>query len=58
MNDELERMWKEAVMACLKVPPMQPLGGTEGNHEYLSQVVGVSADIRAKHLPNTNLELR
>jgi hypothetical protein len=33
MNDELERMWKEAVVAYFEVPPPpQLVGVTEENH--------------------------
>jgi hypothetical protein len=37
MNNRLERMWKEAVMAYSKVPPLHLTGGTEENYKYLSQ---------------------
>jgi hypothetical protein len=36
MNNELERMWKEAVMTYFKVLSQKMPGGTEGNHENLS----------------------
>jgi hypothetical protein len=32
MNDELENMWEEAVMAFFKVAPRHIFGGTEKNH--------------------------
>jgi hypothetical protein len=35
MNDELERMWKEEVVALFKVPSQRLHGGTEKNNEKL-----------------------
>jgi hypothetical protein len=37
VNDELERLWKEAVMAHCKVLSLHSFGGTEKNHKNLSQ---------------------
>jgi hypothetical protein len=34
MNDELERMWKEAVVAKFKILSRYFSGGTEENHEH------------------------
>jgi hypothetical protein len=36
MNNELERMWKEAVIASFKVQSQHLLGGTEENTEKVS----------------------
>jgi hypothetical protein len=33
MNDELQRLWKEAVVAKFKALSRNFLGGTEENHE-------------------------
>jgi hypothetical protein len=33
VNYELERMWKEAVMACFKVLSQHMAGGTKKQHE-------------------------
>jgi hypothetical protein len=33
MNNELERIWKEAVIACFKVLSMHLPGGTERKHK-------------------------
>jgi hypothetical protein len=37
MNNELQRIWKEAVVAQFKVLPRHLPAGTEENHEKLSQ---------------------
>jgi hypothetical protein len=37
VNNELERMWKEAVMASFKVLSKHLPGGPEEKHEHLSQ---------------------
>jgi hypothetical protein len=33
MNNELERMWKEKVMACFEILSWHLPGGTEETHE-------------------------
>jgi hypothetical protein len=33
VNNELDMMWNESIMACLKVLYRHSLGETEGNHE-------------------------
>jgi hypothetical protein len=38
VNDEMERMFKEAVVAKVKVLSQHFLGGTEENHENLQSV--------------------
>jgi hypothetical protein len=40
MNDELESIWKEAVMACFKILSWHILGGTEENSEIPQDTVG------------------
>jgi hypothetical protein len=44
MNNELERVWNEAVMALFKVLSRHLSGGTEENHEKL-RIVGHGAEI-------------
>jgi hypothetical protein len=39
VNDEFERMWKEAVLAEFKALTRHFLGGTEKNHENLSGIL-------------------
>jgi hypothetical protein len=46
-------MWKEAVMACLKVLSRELPGETEEDHVKL-QVTPVQAGIRTERLPNRN----
>jgi hypothetical protein len=36
MNNELERKWKEAIVACFKVLSRYLPGGTGENHKKLS----------------------
>jgi hypothetical protein len=35
VDNEIERMWKEAVVACFKVISQYLPGGTEENHENI-----------------------
>jgi hypothetical protein len=44
VNDELERMWKEAVVAYFKVLLQHSIGGTEENHDKL-RIAGLRAEI-------------
>lgn len=37
MNNELERMWKEEVLACFNVRFRHLLKGTEESHESFSE---------------------
>jgi hypothetical protein len=37
VNDDLERMWKEAAVAKFKMLSQHLLGGAEENHENLNQ---------------------
>jgi hypothetical protein len=43
MNDEMEKMWKEAVVVSCHFP-----GGAEEN-----RITGVPAEIRTDNIPNT-----
>jgi hypothetical protein len=46
MNDGLERMWKEAVVAYFKVLSRHLPGGTEESHENSSfRIPGLQAEI-------------
>jgi hypothetical protein len=53
-DDELERMWKEAVVAYFKVLSRHSPGGTEENTKTLSQ--DSLAELGAGYLPNTKQE--
>jgi hypothetical protein len=50
MNDELQRIWKEDVVAYFKVLSQHSHGGTEENHEL--SLVSVLAKSRIGHLLN------
>jgi hypothetical protein len=43
VNDELERMWKEVVVACFKVLPQHLPEGTEENHSKIGRMYSVPA---------------
>jgi hypothetical protein len=50
---ELKSVWKGTVLAKFKVPSWYYFGWeAKENHETL-RIVGVPAEIRAEHLPNT-----
>jgi hypothetical protein len=54
MNDELERICKEAIVAYFKVPSWNSPEGTEENHgKPQVRMTGVPAEIRTGLLPNT-----
>jgi hypothetical protein len=55
MNDELERVWEEAVVAQLRYYPRMS-AATEKNHENTVMIAVVQAEIRIEHLQNTSLE--
>jgi hypothetical protein len=44
MNNELERIWNETVVASFKVPRQLP-GETEENNGNRSQIAGLRAEI-------------
>jgi hypothetical protein len=48
-NEELRRVWREAVMACFTVLFWYLLGVTERERRNL-RIVGVLAEIRTGHL--------
>jgi hypothetical protein len=55
VNDEWERMWKEAVVAQLKVLPVHLPGWTKENpRKTLIRTVSVPAEFRTYSLPNTS----
>jgi hypothetical protein len=45
VDDELERIWKEAVMPNFKVQPRHSPGGTEDNYEKHARI----ASLRSKN---------
>jgi hypothetical protein len=45
VNDELERIWKEAVMVFFKAVSRHSSGGTEEMHENAVRIVGLLAEI-------------
>jgi hypothetical protein len=51
MNNELIRIWKEAVVPQFEVPSRNLYRETKGNHENL-RTLGVPAEIQARQLPN------
>jgi hypothetical protein len=55
MKYELGRIWKEAVMAQIKVLFRRLPRVTEENHEKYREA-GVQAEIRTEHVPITSLE--
>jgi hypothetical protein len=55
MNDEQVRIWKEMVMACLKVHTQPSPVGTEENYEY-HRTAGSATEIQTIYLLNTNLQ--
>jgi hypothetical protein len=54
MNDELERIWKEAVMALSRHSPGIWLEGLM--KATRNKIAYVLADIRTEHPPDTNLD--
>jgi hypothetical protein len=50
--DELERMWKEAVVASFKVLSRHLPAETEDNHENPIRIVSLRAEIWILDLPN------
>jgi hypothetical protein len=58
MNHELERIWKETVVALSGHYPEILPRVTEGNHEKFQSGLGdVLTEIQTEHLLNTSLEL-
>jgi hypothetical protein len=45
MNNELERIWKEVVMACFKVLFQHSSGKTEENHRNINQENAAPSEI-------------
>jgi hypothetical protein len=53
VNDELQNMWKEALLAYFKVIFQNYVGGTEQKHESPVNISGSRPDIRSRNLSNT-----
>jgi hypothetical protein len=51
MNNELERVWQEAVMTSSEVLSGNLLGETEGNHKNNRQEGKICIEIRTWDLP-------
>jgi hypothetical protein len=49
MNDELETIWKEAVVAKCKVPSQHLNIGTEENHEEPQDSLSQERDLNSGH---------
>jgi hypothetical protein len=56
MNNHLERIWKEVVMAYLKVLSWHLPGGTEENHEKCVRMANIQAEILTQNLSNMKQE--
>lgn len=55
MNDELERLRREALVPCFKIISPHVPGGTEDNYENTSvSITDFRVDILTGDLPNTN----
>jgi hypothetical protein len=55
VNDELARVWKEAIMACFKALSQHFSTGTEKYYEKTSdRIVNLETKILTLDLPNTN----
>jgi hypothetical protein len=53
VNNELERMWKEAFLSWLKITFQDFPQGTEWNHDEISiKIIGVPAEIQTGDLPS------
>jgi hypothetical protein len=56
MIDEMERIWKETVMACLKYCPGIRLEGLSKPQRTSVKIVGVPPEIWTEHLPDGSAE--
>jgi hypothetical protein len=56
MNDEMEKIWKEAVMAQLRYYPSICLGRLKKTTLESVRITGTLAGIQTEHHPNTSLE--
>lgn len=54
MNDELEMMWKQAVVAQFNALSRNLPAGTEGITKISVRIAGAQADIRTGDLPNAS----
>jgi hypothetical protein len=53
VNDDLERIWKEAVVAWFKVLYRHSSEGTDEGHEIYVRIAGLRAKIWTRDFPNT-----
>jgi hypothetical protein len=51
--DELEVMWKEAIVTLLKVLSPHSPDVNEETHKYPVRIICIPAEIRTLHLPNS-----
>jgi hypothetical protein len=58
MNNELEKLWKEAVVAKFKVQFRHMHEGTEKNRKNLVRIAGIWVEIWTRDLPNTKRQRR
>jgi hypothetical protein len=56
MNDEMEKIWKEAVMAQLRYYPTICLGRLKKTAQESVRIAGALAEIQTEHHPNMSLE--
>jgi hypothetical protein len=56
MNNELEWIWKEAVVDSFEVPSQNAHGGTENNHKTSVRVAGLQTKIWTGDLPDLKQE--
>jgi hypothetical protein len=56
MNDELERTWKEAIVARLRYFPRMCLRGLRKSTKDLSRIADVLTKILTEHHPITDVE--
>jgi hypothetical protein len=56
MNEEVERIWKEAPAAFSKYHPGSCLAGLRKITETILRIAGVPVEIRTEHLSNTRIE--
>jgi hypothetical protein len=54
MNNELEGIWKKALISCVKLLPLYLPGGAEENYEKPVRTICVPTETRGGHLPKTS----
>jgi hypothetical protein len=55
MNNELEKMWKKAVVACFNVLLQRLPSRAEGNHKIPVRKAGLHGEMRTVHLRTVHL---